>query len=129
MQLPHAEQQLASPTTQLLRTILNDAPVELELVASESGLDEIEGDDGEYLTEVSDKYYQCYDNLVMEISKMAGEPVFLGGLPDAFEWSDTLGIEPGFDKISVWHTEGKHVYLQIIWEDKDCPIVISLGAR
>lgn len=129
MQLPHAEHQQASPTTQLLRTALNDAPVELELVASESGLDEIAGDDGEHLMEVSDKYWQCYEDLVAEISKILGEPVFLGGLPDAFEWSDILEIEPGFDKISVWNTEGKHVYLQIIWEDKDCPIVISLGAR
>ncbi len=55
-------------------------------------------------------------------------PVFLGELPEALEWADTLGIEPTFDKIAVWATEGKHVYLQFIWEDGDCPIVISLGA-
>lgn len=127
MQLPHAEHQLASPIAELLRNAINDAPAELELVASESGLDEIAGDDGEHLMEVSDSYWQRYEELVAEISKIVGEPVFLGGLPAAFEWCDTLGIEAGFDKISVWNAEGKHVYLQLIWEDKDCPIAISLG--
>jgi hypothetical protein len=123
MQLPHAEHQTTVPIETLLQSLIEDAPQETELAASQSFYDDPEGK----VFEIYDTYSQFFESKESDISKILGRPVFQGGLPGAMDWAEKLGIEPGFEKICVWKKDDKNVYLQIIWEDKDCPIVVSLG--
>ncbi|HEX8955235.1 MAG TPA: hypothetical protein VF798_03120 [Burkholderiaceae bacterium] len=131
MALPHAEHQSSAPLAESLKTVLESAPHEIELAASESfygdGEDE-EGDAGDMLVEVPDQYFQFFRQTGDALSGLLGQAVFNGRLPDAFDWADTLGIEPCFDEIRVWEKDGRNIYLTVSWEDKDCPIVVSLGA-
>jgi hypothetical protein len=131
MSLPHNESQTELPIQEVLTSLLNGEEDNIELAASEFfSEDEYEGDDfGEFTFEVSEAYDKFFQASAKEITGVLGEPVFSGKLPEAFEWVDKLDIEPIFNDIHVWEKDSKYVYLQIVWEDKDCPIVIDLGAK
>ena len=129
MKLPHSEHQSAQPIAESIRSVLNDAPIEVELAASLSFFDGEETYDGLNVFAISDRYDKFYSDCANEISVNLGATIYQGRLPDALDWANSLGIEPCFDQIRVWEIGDKQIYLLCIWEDKDCPIVISIGAR
>ena len=86
MPLPHVQNQWTFPIDQAVRKALDDSPTEFELLCSESGLDEIAGDDGEYLFEVSDIYGQRYQEMITKITKTVGA---------GFPWRTTGGVGMG----------------------------------
>lgn len=128
MQLPYSEHQTTSSIEDSINTVLTGPQNEIELAVSESFDTAQEIFDGKANFEIWDEYSEFFGNTASQISSIVGQPVFQGRLPEAFEWADILGIEPAFNDLMVWKKDDKNIYLQLIWEDKDCPIVISLGA-
>jgi hypothetical protein len=131
MSLPHNESQSELSIPAALALLANGEETDIELAASRFfSEDEYEGDDfGEFMVQVSSAYDNFFKESVAEVTKSLGEPVYIGALPDAFEWADKLDIEASFEQIQIWKKGDKHIFLQITWEDKDCPVVVTLGAR
>ncbi|MDR3352251.1 MAG: hypothetical protein LBO00_04420 [Zoogloeaceae bacterium] len=126
MQLPYSEHQVSSPLEESIATVLAGAPSEIELAASLSFPEEEY--DGEILSDTGDIYFRFFQQTADEISERLGPAIYNGRMPDALDWVDVLGTVSVFDEIFVWEKDGRKVYLLYIWENRDCPIVVSLGA-
>jgi hypothetical protein len=127
MQLPYLEHQVSAPITDTVNALLNGAQKEMELVASQCFYDEEDDDAGETFFTVSQEYTGYFKKTAEEISAVLGQPVFQGQQPAAMEWTEIVDADANLDEIAIWEQDGHYVYLQKIWEDKDCPIVILLG--
>lgn len=128
MHLPHSSNQSSLPIDEAISEVLRNTPQEIELASSLAFHEDDETYDGKTIFEISEAYSEFLRQTAAAISEDMGEPLYSGRLPDAMMWAGILGIEPSFDEIFVWGDGDKSVYLQLIWEDKDCPIVVSLGA-
>jgi hypothetical protein len=127
MQLPRAEHQVADPIAVSLNTLVDGTQKEIELAASLCFYDDDDPDGGASLWQISQEYSGYFKQTAEEISAILGNVVFQGRQPEAMEWTSILGADPNLDEIAVWEKDDLYIYLQMIWEDEDCPIVVLLG--
>lgn len=78
---------------------------------------------------VSAAYVRYFEDIVVELSEMIGFPTYRGNWnsADISEWTAILPEYTDAEKLVVWRHESRTIYLRLSKEDKETPILISLG--